>query len=86
MLTELERRAWDTRSGADKHKPEMALKAALDDMSGRIPLTRITHAIVLLIHDEGDDFTISTYQAGELNTLAVEGAMARATLISQSGE
>lgn len=85
MLSEFERKAWDNRSGADKHKPEMALKVVLDDIAtGKEDC--VIHAIIVLVHEEGDMQHVSIHQAGRLETFAVEGALSRAMAVSRSAE
>lgn len=81
MVSEFERRAWDNRTDADKHKPEMALKITLDDIErGKIDPC---HVIVLFVERDGDGFEkIGYLQAGDLSEFAVEGAMLRATRIA----
>lgn len=87
MLTEFERKAWDSRGQANSHPPEMALKAALDQIE-RGEFKRVRHCIVVVIErretDDGD--FICTLQAGDMSELAVEGALFRAAHITRKHE
>lgn len=85
MLSELERRAWDSRTSSDKHPPAMACKAAVDQIE-RGELPNIKHIIVIAVQDIDGADLIHTLQAGGMSELAVEGALHRAIGIqSQSG-
>jgi hypothetical protein len=77
MVSEFERRAWETRTNSDKHPPEMALKMALDDIERGEHKAK--HVIVIMVDacEDGGDYT-HCYQAGSLSELAVEGAVNRA--------
>lgn len=84
ILSELERRAWDTRDASDKHKPEMAPKVVLDDMArGELPGVR--HILVVVVQTVADGDLVHLYQAGDLSEFAAEGALGRAVSISQQG-
>lgn len=78
MLTEFERKAWDSRSIADRHSPIMAAKAAVDQIE-RGEFVAVQHVVVLVIerHQCGGS-QINILQAGELSELEVEGALHRA--------
>jgi hypothetical protein len=77
MLTELERRAWEKRGTANDHVPVMALKVVLDDIErGEI---KPRHIIVIVVEpDEVGDDMVHRFNAGDLSTIAIEGAMFRA--------
>lgn len=84
-LSEFERRAWESRSNADKHLPAMAMKATLDKIErGEI---KPKHVIVVYVEDDGQggDF-ISMVQAGTLSQLGTEGALGRGIKLSQNSE
>lgn len=79
-LSEIERRAWDNRTGADQHKPVMALKAALDDIeTGKVDPR---HVIVVMIEPCGQYDRVMYQQAGDLHEFAIEGALIRASRIA----
>jgi hypothetical protein len=80
MVSEFERKAWETRSRGDQHPPVMALKMAQDDIERDV--FKIRHVIVVLVEDAGNDDVIHTYQAGDLSELASEGALSRAIRIA----
>lgn len=84
MVSEFERRAWDNRSDADKHKPELAAKIVIDDIE-RGALKKVKHVVVVVVEDVDGGDKLTLYQAGELSEYAVEGALGRAIRISQEG-
>lgn len=86
MLSEIERKAWEKRTDADKHSPNMALRATLDQIS-RGELPNIRHVIVIAVErdaEEGD--LVHFIQAGDLSEFATEGVLLRAIRISQENE
>ena len=77
MLSEFERRAWDTRTGSDNHPPVMALKVAQDDIERE--QCKPKHVLIVTIEDDGEGGDlIGYYSAGNLSVLACEGAFGRA--------
>jgi hypothetical protein len=80
MVSEFERRAWDTRTDADKNPPALALKIALDD----IERGEIDPVHIIVVHVQRDDKGewVGYLQAGDLSTFAVEGVLARAARIT----
>lgn len=81
-ISEFERRAWETRKSTEKIKPELALKVALDEIETGAKKYR--HVIITLVEDCGDGDMIAIYQAGDMSSLAVEGALHRAVSLSSS--
>ena len=77
MLSELERKAWETRGLAERHPPVMAAKAAVDQIE-RGELGTVKHVVVLVIEEKDEGDKINILQAGSLSELAVEGALHRA--------
>jgi hypothetical protein len=76
MVSEFERRAWESRTDASEHTPQTALKMALDDIeNGKHPAK---HVIVIMVDatPDGGDY-IHCYQAGSLSEIAAEGAVHR---------
>lgn len=84
ILSEFERAAWERRDSAERFKPVMACKVAVDTVNAN---ARYEHAIVVLVekHDDGGDY-ITILQSGGLSQLAVEGALHRAVALSSRGE
>ena len=77
LLSELERRAWDSKATSERQPPRRALLATADDIeSGAL---KPKHVCVIIIEDDGEGGDIiSLNQGGEMSVLAVEGAMHRA--------
>lgn len=85
MFNDLERKAWETRDGAAQHKPEMACKAALDQIERGV-LTKPKHIIVVVVETgDNDSDIINIIQAGIFSEIAVEGALGRAIAMSREG-
>lgn len=79
-MNEFERKAWETREDSTAHPPKRALDACLHDIErGEI---KPIQAVVVIVqrHDDGD-ISVSTYQAGEQDTLGIVGALHRAAMI-----
>lgn len=87
MLSEIERKAWEKRTDADKHSPTMALRAALDQIE-RKKIERVHHAVVVLIErdEDGTGDLIHVLQSGDLSEFATEGALGRAIRILQDSD
>lgn len=87
LLSELERASWDKRTKALQQNPRTALLAAADDIEAKHGFVNVRHIIVTIVdnvHDEVD--VIHVYQAGDMELMASEGALARAISILQQGE
>lgn len=84
MLTEFERKAWETRTAADQSKPDLAMKVALDKYEQAE--VKPVHAIIVFVHQDNDDQSIEFFQAGTLTTFGVEGALARCIRVSQEND
>lgn len=77
ILSEFERRAWDARDSAEQQPPRRALLACADDIEADI-CGKVRHVAIVVVEDMGDGDRVHVYQAGDLSTLAVEGALGRA--------
>lgn len=84
MISEFERKAWESREDADKHAPELAAKIVIDDID-RGALKNVKHIIVVVVEGVDDGELVHLYQAGKLSEYAAEGALGRAIRISQDG-
>lgn len=78
-MSELERRAWETRTSSERHPPEMACKATLDQLERGLLTAK--HIVVVLVQDVDGADQIHLLQAGNMSELAVEGALLRAIRI-----
>ena len=79
MMTDFERRLWESRKSAEGVTPTLALKAAIEEVE-RI---KAKHVIIVTIEDDGEGGDIiGIMQAGSLSVLATEGALSRAARIS----
>lgn len=77
-MDDLERKRWENSDSAEQHPPRRALLAVADDIEkGR--LMKVKHVLVVVVEEteDGSDL-VSIVQAGELTTLAAEGALFRA--------
>lgn len=81
MLSEFERRAWETRTSATQHPPVMACKAVADQIE-RGELGKVRHVLVVVVEDVDSADRIHVIQAGDMSQLAAEGALGRATRVS----
>lgn len=72
-LSEFERKAWENREKSNDHKPEVALKAALDDLAEHEP-GMVQHVVVAMATKKDDKrFIVEYYSAGSFNAFAAQG-------------
>lgn len=83
-MNEFERKAWETREQSTAHPPKRALEAAIYDIE-RGEIKPIQSVVVIVQRHEDGDISVSTYQAGEYDTLGIVGALARAGRILDQG-
>lgn len=76
-MNDLERKAWESRTSSERHKPIMAAKAAVDQIE-RGELPNIKHLVIVAIEDVDGSDRVHILQVGDLSELAVEGALHRA--------
>lgn len=81
MLSEIERKAWDKRQGADAFPPAMAARVTVDRIArGEFP--NLSHVVVVVVQTDEEGDYIEVLQTGNLTQLGVEGALHRAVSLS----
>lgn len=83
-MDDLERKRWRSETkDASKHPPRRALLAVADDIE-RGACDPVRHVLIVCVHEVDGNDVISIVQAGELSTLAAEGALYRASKLMGS--